>query len=245
MPVPLAFDSDGYALTAEYNPPRGKPTIVLCHGFPGFNRNEETAEALARLGYGTLLFQYRGVRDNPGEYSFEGNEADIVSAIAAVKARKGDEHGLGLLGYSLGGFHAARIASFDENLVQFLVLMAPLASLRKLRDAMDAREPGTFEAFIVSGKELLKGDPGAWLEEIERFAPEEEPYLLASRMQIPALMLHGTADHEIPIEHGRMLRRAWGGPAHLIELPMGHDFRGSGAKVAAEVDRFLGTWGPI
>lgn len=83
----LRFTSGGVELSGAFRPSRGRPTVVFCHGYPGRNLNEETAESLAARGYGSLVFSYRGARGSPGTYSFRGNEDDAKAALAAVRSR--------------------------------------------------------------------------------------------------------------------------------------------------------------
>lgn len=226
-------------MVGKFHSPRSKPTIVFCHGFPGYNLNEESAHAFAERGYGVLVFQYRGVRDNPGEYSFRGNEEDILHAIEAVKSF-GSIHGLGLLGYSLGGFHTVRLAASNQNLVDFLILMAPVTSFPRLRDTMNSKLSGGFEQFIASGKKLLRGDPEAWLREIEQFSPEEQPCGIGNKIQAPTLIIHGKHDNDVPLEQSCLLHRALVNSKHLFTvLDTDHNFQGCGSQMASEVETFL------
>ncbi|HWG92012.1 MAG TPA: alpha/beta fold hydrolase [Candidatus Thermoplasmatota archaeon] len=238
MVTRLTAQSGGHELTLLVSPPKEKPTIVLCHGFPGYNRNDETAHALAALGYGTVLFRYRGVDGTPGTYSFRGNEADILAVVAATRAAGLDRHGLGLLGYSLGGYHASRLMALHPGLADFLVLMAPLTDFERLRQRLDAFMPGAFRALMSTGTDLLHGDPMDRIREAEAVTREEEPVTLGPGIRAPTLLLHGLHDAEVPIENSERLFEVLPGPAEIVRVAATHDFRGLGHRVAAEVDQF-------
>jgi len=235
----LTFESEGIELPAKTSSPKIKPTLVLCHGYPGTNFNEETASALADLGFGIILFRYRGVLTNSGRHSLRGNERDIRSAVNAAESRGWQRHGLGLLGYSFGGFHAIRVAASDPKRVNFLVLMAPAANIGGLKAHLDSITPNGFRDFIFSGNDMLVGNPRDWLMEAKGFTNDEQPTNLAKGLRIPLLILHGGRDEVVPLGLSKLLEGAWGGPRKLVVLDTDHDFKGMGTRVATEVSAFV------
>lgn len=231
-PFPLV--SHGARLKALLAPPRGRPLIVFCHGFPGRNWNQGVARELVALGYGALLFRYRGAHGSEGAYSFHHNEEDILVAIEA--ARPHATHGLGLLGYSMGGFHATRVLAQEPDLADLLVLQAPLATVGGFRTALS--EPA-WMAFLETAQGLLNAPTGALVEEARSLAPDEEAVALAPRIRKPALVLHGTADLEVPPEHGRLLHDGFAGPKRFVALEgADHYLAGHEKRMAAEIDVF-------
>ena len=235
----FTFESGGLELPAWGASPHGRPTLVLCHGLGSLDISDELIWALSRLGFGALLFRYRGVLPGPGDYSFKGNEQDISNAIAAVKRRGWLEHGLGLLGYSLGGFHAVRITASGEAPVRFLVLMAPLVDTRKLVEHIEQDYHTTFGEVLHSYKGALRGDPELWLEEEKGFRGDEQPLSLASRISVPLLLLHGKHDNNIPVDHMLLLKDAWRSPCKLVTFDTDHEFKSQESRVASEVDGFV------
>lgn len=231
---PFELVSDGHRLRAFLLPPRGKALLVFCHGFPGRHFNDALALALNARGYGALLFRYTGAHGSEGEYSFRGNEQDILVAIAAARPRA--THGLGVLGWSMGGFHAVRVLARNPGLADFLVLEAPLADAGELRRLAGA----AWEAFLQDGQDVLRGDPAVRIAEAAQLPPEEEPVALAPRIKMPALILHGTRDSVVPIEQGRELRDALNGPTQLVELDAGHWFDGLDEELAERIDTWVG-----
>src|SRR5450432_859355 len=60
----LRIDSHGAAVYGVFYRAAGaRPhgTVVLLHGFPGFEQNEDLAQVLRREGWNALIFHYRGV----------------------------------------------------------------------------------------------------------------------------------------------------------------------------------------
>ena len=231
-PFPLV--SHGARLKAFLVPPRERPLLVFCHGFPGRHFNEPLARALAALGYGALLFRYRGAHGSEGAYAFHQNEEDILVAVEA--ARRLATHGLALLGYSMGGFHATRVLARDPTLADMLVLQAPLADTRMLRERVG---DVAFEEFLGSGGDVLRADPRALVAEARAFPAEEEAARVAARITAPAIVLHGARDDEVPPDQGRAVYDALAGPKRFVEVKgADHYFLGHERALAAEIDQF-------
>ena len=61
--IETAFDVEGASLNAVVYEPQGAgphPALVLLHGFPGFERNLDLAQAARRAGWTVVFFHYRG-----------------------------------------------------------------------------------------------------------------------------------------------------------------------------------------
>lgn len=231
-PFPLV--SHGARLKAYLIPPRARPLVVFCHGFPGRHFNEPLARALAALGYGALLFRYRGAHGSEGAYAFHQNEEDILVAVEA--ARPHATHGLALLGYSMGGFHATRVLARAPALADMLVLQAPLADTRMLRERVGDL---AFESSLASGHDVLRADPAALVAEARAFPAEEEPARVAQCITVPAIVLHGAHDEEVPPEQGRAVHDALAGPKRYVEVPdADHYFLGHERGMAKMIDEF-------
>jgi len=88
------------------------PTVILCHGFPGSEKNIDLAQALRRAGYNVLIFHYRGCWGSQGTYSVKHDLEDAEAVIDFLrsdncsKTFRVDPKNLILMGYSLGGFNA-------------------------------------------------------------------------------------------------------------------------------------------
>lgn len=86
------------------------PTVILYHGFPGYEKNFDLAQTLRRAGYNVMVFHYRGCWGSTGSYSIDNVLEDAEAAIDLLKtdecraACRVDPDRIILMGYSLGGF---------------------------------------------------------------------------------------------------------------------------------------------
>ncbi len=88
------------------------PTVILYHGFPGYEKNFDLAQTLRRAGCNVMVFHYRGCWGSTGAYSVSNVLEDAEAAIDLLKtdacrtACRVDPDKIILMGYSLGGFTA-------------------------------------------------------------------------------------------------------------------------------------------
>ena len=88
------------------------PTVVLLHGFPGYEKNFDIAHILRRGGYNVLIFHYRGAWGSGGNFSFTHVIEDTLFAYNLFerediyKTYNIDKHNIFLVGHSMGGFAA-------------------------------------------------------------------------------------------------------------------------------------------
>jgi pimeloyl-ACP methyl ester carboxylesterase len=123
--VGLAITSSGapmnaLAYLAQGNGPH--PTVLLLHGFPGYDSNFDVAQAIRRAGWNVLMFHYRGSWGSGGDFSF-GNVLEDVGAVLAymrdpanAQRLRADPNDIVLIGHSLGGFAALTVGARDPNI---------------------------------------------------------------------------------------------------------------------------------
>jgi pimeloyl-ACP methyl ester carboxylesterase len=106
------------------------PTVVLCHGLPGNEKNLDLAQAMRRAGWTVITFNYRGSWGSPGRYRFAQNleDANAVLAFArdpanAAKLRI-DPKRLVIVGHSMGGWVTALTAAQDKGLLGAAMISA-------------------------------------------------------------------------------------------------------------------------
>jgi pimeloyl-ACP methyl ester carboxylesterase len=61
------------------------PTLVICHGWPGNEKNLDLAQAVRRAGWNAITFNYRGSWGSPGEFHFSQNPEDAAAVKAAAE----------------------------------------------------------------------------------------------------------------------------------------------------------------
>lgn len=119
--------------------PGAHPTLVICHGWPGNEKNLDLAQAVRRAGWNAITFNYRGSWGSPGEFHFVQVPEDAAAVIAwlrrpEVAARLGiDTRRIAIAGHSMGGWATARVAAADSTLLgAILIAPADMGRLGKL-----------------------------------------------------------------------------------------------------------------
>lgn len=106
------------------------PTLVICHGWPGNEKNLDLAQAVRRAGWNAVTFNYRGSWGSPGEFHFTQVPEDAANVIAwlrrpEIAAKYGiDPKRIALAGHSMGGWATSQVASKDPELIGAVLISA-------------------------------------------------------------------------------------------------------------------------
>jgi uncharacterized protein len=106
------------------------PTLVICHGLPGNEKNLDLAQAVRRAGWNAVTFNYRGSWGSPGVYRFTQNLEDADAVLAYLRdpvtaARLGiDTQRIAIAGHSMGGWVVAHTAAHDHALLGAILISA-------------------------------------------------------------------------------------------------------------------------
>jgi pimeloyl-ACP methyl ester carboxylesterase len=98
------------------------PTLVICHGLPGNEKNLDLAQAVRRAGWNAVTFNYRGSWGSPGSFRFAQNPQDADALLAYLRdpsnaAKLGiDPKRIVIAGHSMGGWVVAHTAARDHAL---------------------------------------------------------------------------------------------------------------------------------
>src|SRR5581483_4523391 len=93
------------------------PTLVICHGLPGNEKNLDLAQAVRRAGWNAITFNYRGSWGSPGSFRFAQVPEDASAVLAWIRRPdvagrlRVDPHRIVLAGHSMGGWATARAAA--------------------------------------------------------------------------------------------------------------------------------------
>ena len=121
----LDFESSGSALNGHIYVANGAgphPTVILLHGFPGYEKNLDIAQAARRAGFNVLFFHYRGAWGSEGDFSLTHVIEDTLAASefarseAATTKYRIDPKKISLVGHSMGGFAALAAGARDKNI---------------------------------------------------------------------------------------------------------------------------------
>src|SRR6201996_1021363 len=127
-----------------YSPPGAgpHPTLVICHGLPGNEKNLDLAQAVRRAGWNAVTFNYRGSWGSPGSFRFAQNIEDGAAVLAYLKdpanaAKLGiDPKRIVIAGHSMGGWVAVHTAANDPSLLG--VILISMADMSHLADRPSA-----------------------------------------------------------------------------------------------------------
>lgn len=87
-------------------------TVILLHGFPGYEQNMDLAQALRRDGWNVLAMHYRGSWGSQGTFSFTHCMEDVSAMLAYLSDPANaakfhvDPRRIVVIGHSMGGFLA-------------------------------------------------------------------------------------------------------------------------------------------
>ena len=231
-------------LPSDHDASKRYPLVVDIHGGPhgvfhdSFNL---TQQMLASAGYMVLCVNPRGSASYGAAFAkavlldWGGEDyIDILTAVDTVCARADvDSSRLGLHGYSYGGYMGAWIVGHDHRF-RAAVLGAPVIDLPAMNGTSDIAVP--FGEVQWGG--TLHDDEGAWLR--------HSPLSYAAAVETPVLLLHGEADHRVPIEQSEaffVALKQLGKEVEMVRFPgSGHQFVNQGHPRLREAyfERVLG-----
>jgi pimeloyl-ACP methyl ester carboxylesterase len=203
--------------------------ILYLHGFASGPQSKKGVEFEAH-------FAARGIaieRLNLRVPSFE--HLRLSAMIDTVRAAIGDAGAI-LIGSSLGGLTAARVAERDDR-VRALILLAPAFQLvARWREQLGA-EWDDWRARRV--REVADYTTGAMSKIDFGFVEDVEAIDVGyPDVRVPTLILHGIDDDVVPIERSRTFAadKPW---VRLVELPDGHELIASLPTLLAEAEAFV------
>lgn len=138
------------------------PTLVLCHGWPGNEKNLDLAQAVRRAGWNAVTFNYRGSWGSPGEFHFAQVPEDAAAVIAwlrrpEVAAKLNvDPKRIAIAGHSMGGWATARVAAADPTLLgAILIAPADMGGLGKQkRDDVVKAAAANAETLVTTAQKM-------------------------------------------------------------------------------------------
>lgn len=192
---------DGLSLHGWFIPANeARDTVLFLHGNAGnISHRIDTLQMFHRLGYSTLIFDYRGYGNSSGTPSEQGTYRDAEAAWRYLtEQRRIPSCRIVLFGESLGGAVASWLATRQKPAA--LVIASGFTSVPDLAQH--------FYPFM----------PVRWLARL-RYDTRENLRAVAA----PVLIAHSPEDEIIPFEHGQALYAAANPPKRFLELAGGHN----------------------
>jgi acylglycerol lipase len=211
-------------------PPPSRATVVIAHGGGEHSgRYQHVAERLTHEGYGVYALDHRGhgrSQGKPGLLDRLDNAVADLGMLIAIAREALPQRDLFLLGHSMGGAIALEYALDRPQMIEALVLSAPLAMLdaatpvqlaaarliaavapatgvAKVDSSKVSRDPAVVTAYEEDPLVLHGKLPARTITElaaaIERF-PQRLPELT-----LPLLVMVGAADELVPPDAARMV----------------------------------------
>ena len=202
----------------EPRAPRIKGTVVLLHGVRMDKRSLATmGAALVSDGYRAVLVDLRGHGESSGRYLTYGSVEvqDISRVLDALRDRGLTLGCTGVYGFSYGGAVALELSARDPRITA-VVAVSAFSTLREVvNDYRHKYLPAALNMISGAGFQGAVDEAGR----IAQFDPDRIAPLRAVRQSSAALLLiHGTADTQVPLRHSQALFRAAGGHARLVTV---------------------------
>ncbi len=198
------------------------PALIICHGIPasvGVSDNRGyplLAERFCRMGFLTLIFNFRGTGLSEGNFDFLGWTRDLEGALEVLTQRpEVDQKKIFLMGFSWGGAVSIYIAAHHPELAGLVSCASPsdfqnlligdglkhfLAHCRKVGIIKEQKFPHSLQDWENTFRIV---EPLKWAD---RIPPR------------PWLILHGINDSVVDFSHAQKLFDKGKGRTELILL---------------------------
>ena len=208
----VAFSTEkGDTLYGWYAPHRNTASIILLHGSSSDRRSVLVeARALARAGFGVLLFDWPGHGESQGSIQMGAAERLALRGALDWLARRPevDPGRIGALGVSMGGYVLAQVAAGDPRVRAAILVSAPHDLRAQTLHEYRRWGPLSQQPALLAQKAHGVGiDDRNARDSVGEFAPR------------PLLVIAGAKDPVIPPESPSVLAKATGPSAEVWVVP--------------------------
>jgi dienelactone hydrolase len=180
------------------------PAVVLPHGGP-YSRDswgyDPLVQFLANRGYAVLQMNYRGSTGFGSEWLNAGHQGwgtvmhDDITAGARwlIREKIADPSRMCIVGWSYGGYAALIGAVKEPSLYRCAVSIAGVSDLQQLRF-----QEGRFYGGSAAARQSIGSEDLA----------AQSPRRRAAEIKVPVLLVHGTSDVAVKVEHTREMDKA-------------------------------------
>jgi alpha-beta hydrolase superfamily lysophospholipase len=224
----------GVLFVPDVVPARG---VIVCHGFDrrgfrGVRLFRDTAEAVCRAGFVSLVFDFRGCGQSGGSFGYGWDEQkDLTAAVEFLLGRPEvrREGGVCVVGHSLGGAVALYVAERDERVRGVALWAVPHDHAYNIRRFVirSRGRLGWFLFLLMSYVDVVVPVGRLWSLRVWGFSlrPRDvrlrlmklkEAEVLKRLMRLPVLIVVGSGDTLAGVEEARWNFEAAKGPKELV-----------------------------
>jgi uncharacterized protein len=213
------------------------PTVLLLHGFPGNEKNQDLAYTLRRAGWNVLFPNYRGSWGSGGDFSFANALEDAQSALdflrdpVNVKKYRINPMRIVLIGHSMGGFLAAYTAAHDPGVYAFCMM----AGWNIGPTSVQIPANGRTDTFTSAAPRLAGTTPEGLIAEAKSHGEEWNYVDYAAALRTRPVLILEAKDRNITDNQAlaEALRKA--GSSQVVEKYMETDHSFSDHRIAMQV----------
>jgi dipeptidyl aminopeptidase/acylaminoacyl peptidase len=224
--TPVVIPCKNGRLVGILHLPEGKKRGPKCaaalflHGFGGTKCEAhrmfvKTARALAARKIGSLRFDFRGAGDSSGDFEDITIRSQLEDALVALdflrKQPRTNALRIGVLGMSTGGAVAAHMVGRDKK-IKAAVLWSAVAEGTGILDELST--PESVASLAQSGLADYEGNL-VGLPFVRQFA-EMKPLREIAKSKCPVLIIHGSRDERVPVQHAHLYEQAALKPGRLV-----------------------------
>ncbi len=203
------LELNGYLTLPPHREPKDLPMVVMPHGGPHGIRDyaeyDSWAQVLATRGYAVLKINFRGSGGYGADFEEKGYRQwgqeminDITDATRwAIAQGYADKERVAIAGASYGGYAALMSGAREPGLYKAIISYVGVSDL----EMMFTR--GDIEKTRAGNNTLIR-----YLGEDKAALKANSPVNLANQFKAPVLILHGAEDFRVPVEHGRVMKKA-------------------------------------
>lgn len=222
--------ADGLALAGWFIPAENgtDSTLLVGHGYPFDKGNVLPGALFLRHEHNLFLFDHRSFGESEGRRTTVGlREPEDVRAAVRYLGTRNDSARIGAYGFSLS---AATFLMAQDPGIRAIVADSSYADLGLLTEHVYGYLPGPLKLpFVWTTALWSRAFLGVWPSHVS-------PAEAVAGTEVPVLLIHGTEDSQIPVEHARRIfERA---PKDKVELWLveGADHGGAHAVAGEEYE---------
>ena len=189
----------GERLDYAFHPgaPGSKHVVVIGHGVTGHKDRPlliALAEGLSAAGVNVLRHSWSGNGESEGNFAESNITKEVADLGAILTALTAEGYTIAYAGHSMGGAVGVRRAVIDQR-IRLLISLAGIVHTAEFAEhAFGHLEPGEGLMFDKPGLVL----PAAYMADLRGIETVLDD---TSRVTVPWLLVHGTEDDLVPLQH--------------------------------------------